>query len=235
MTTDLSARLDLRRKSRRRSLLKRAGIVVAAVAVAAALVWLVWFSPVLQVREVEVTGGEVTTPEQVIEVAQVPLGTALAAIDAGAIRERVLSLPAVAAVEVKRNWPDTVVIVLTERQVVYQRVVDGGFQWVDAEGRVFHTSPVAVPGVQAHTATDDERLLRDVATMVSALPPEITEQVDRVAATSIDHLVIYLIDGRIVVWGNAEKSAEKAALLPTLLAMAGNVFDISVPSHPAIR
>ncbi len=60
----------------------------------------------------------------------------------------------------------------------------------------------------------------------------ITEQL---STASIDNIVVTPTDGRPIVWGNASQSAEKAALLPVLLAQPGNVYDISVPSHPAIR
>lgn len=234
MTTDLSAKLDLRRKSRRRAQLKRAAIIAAVLALLAGIVWVIWFSPLLHVRSVEVVGNQVTTPEQVIEAAQVPLDTPLASINGAAIRERVLALPPVAAVDLTRNWPNTLVIEVTERQLAYQLADGPSFLWVDADGRIFHTSTARVPGVVAYTSSQEERLLRDVATMVLALPPEIAEQVSHVEASSIDHLVIQLGD-RIIIWGNAEKSAEKAALLPTMLAMTGQVIDVSVPSHPAIR
>ena len=75
----------------------------------------------------------------------------------------------------------------------------------------------------------------DVATVVAALPPQVAEATERVEASTIDHIVVLLVDGRSIVWGNADNSAEKTAVLPALLAMSGTVLDVSVPSHPAIR
>ena len=78
-------------------------------------------------------------------------------------------------------------------------------------------------------------MLADVATVVSALPADVVAQTTQVTASTIDHIVIELADGRQIVWGNASLSDEKAALLPVLLAQPGTVFDVSAPGHPAIR
>lgn len=232
---DLVAKLDLRRRTRRRVLLRRTAIAVGVLAVAAGLVWLVAFSSVLETREVAVRGNELTTPEQVVEAAQVPLGTPLVRIPGNAIRQRVLALAPVADVKLHREWPNLLVIEVIERTLVYQRLYNGSYQWVDATGRVFHVLDERSPGVVAVTDSDDHRILADLATVVSALPIEVVDQVERIDAPTIDSIVVLLTDGRSIVWGNADRSAEKAALLPTLLAMPGSVFDVSVPSHPAVR
>ena len=66
-------------------------------------------------------------------------------------------------------------------------------------------------------------------------PADVVAQTTQVTASTIDHIVIELADGRQIVWGNASLSDEKAALLPVLLAQPGTVFDVSAPGHPAIR
>lgn len=234
-TADLGPRLNLRRKTQLRSRLRRIVLLVAALAVIIGLVWVALFSTVLETREVEVTGTQIITAQQVIEVAQVPIGTPLTRIPAAAIKQRVLSLPAVAEVELHRNWPHTLGIEITERSLVYQRVDGDRYQWVDADGHIFHATAEPGPSVVAQVAGGDQRLLADVATVVAALPAEVIEQTERLEASSVDSIVVLLVDGRTIVWGNASQSAEKAALLPTLLAIEGTSYDVSVPSHPAVR
>lgn len=232
---DLTARLNLRNRNRRRSRLRRLAIAALALAVLVGLGWLVGFSRVLDVREIAVSGNELTTSEQILTAAQVGLGTPLARIPANEIRQRVLALPAIAAVKLHRNWPNTLLIEVTERQLVYQRLSEGQYHWVDVEGRIFHVLPERSPGVVAVVAGDDQRFLADVATVVAALPADVVELVGHLEATTLDHIVVLLVDGRSIVWGSAEKSTEKAALLASLLAMPGTVIDVSVPSHPAIK
>lgn len=233
--TDLGPRLDLRRKTRRRTRLKRTAIGVLAVLLVGLLGWVVLFSSALETREVVVEGNQITTTEQVIEVAQVPLGIPLTRIPAAAIKQRILALPGVAEVKLHRNWPHRLGIEVIERTMVYQLVDAGGYQWVDAEGRVFYTRPDRVPGVVATTASDDQRILADVATVVAALPAEVAEQTEMVTAVTIDHIVISLADGRQIIWGNATKSAEKATVLGALLTQPGTIYDVSAPGYPAVR
>ncbi|GAA2181960.1 FtsQ-type POTRA domain-containing protein [Brooklawnia cerclae] len=233
--TDLTHRLGLRRKQRRRAQARLVAWIAVAVAFAVALGWLIGFSHVLETREVSVEGNEITSTQEVLDTAQVPMGVPMARLDVEAIRQRVLSLVAVADVKVTRSWPNTVSIAVTERTLVFQRVADGVYQWVDTDGRVFNTSPERVAGIIATTTGDDPSMLGDVATVVGALPADVAAGTDHVEADTIDHIVVFLADGRQIVWGNADKSSEKAALLPTLMGMEATVIDVSVPSHPAIR
>lgn len=234
MSADLSTRLDLRRRARRRTRLRRILLAALAAAAAGVLVWLVLFSSVLETRQVTVEGTEILTAEQVSQTAQVPIGTRMARLPGGAIKQRVLALPAVAEVKLHRQWPNELVIRVTERTMVYQRADETGYQWVDAEGRIFHAEAERRPGVVAVVSGNDQRMLADVATVVQAMPSQVAEATEHVEATSIDNIVVLLADGRSIVWGNAEKSAQKAEVLPALLDMPGTVFDVSVPSHPAV-
>lgn len=232
---DLGPKLDLRRKNRQRVRRKR-GIIVILVAVLLALAgWLALFSPVLETREVSVTGTELTSVDEVTQAAQVPIGTPLTRLPSDAIRQRLLALPEVADVKLHRNWPHTLEIEIIERTMVYQRVNGDGYQWVDATGKIFHTSAEPAEGITATIDSDEQRMLADVATVVQALPADVAGQVTRVTAATLDHIVLDLADGRQIVWGNAEQSSQKAALLPVLLAQPGTVYDVSAPGHPAIR
>ena len=75
MSADLSARLDLRRRARRRTRLRRILLGTLGAAVSCVLVWLVLFSSVLETRQVSVEGTGILTAEQVTQTAQVPIGT----------------------------------------------------------------------------------------------------------------------------------------------------------------
>ena len=97
--TDLGPRLDLRRKTQQRARRKRAIIIGAALVVLAVLAWVALFSSALATREVTVTGTQLTTTDEIVQTARVPLGTPLTRIPADAIRQRLLALPEVADVK----------------------------------------------------------------------------------------------------------------------------------------
>src|SRR3954452_7467919 len=92
-----------------------------------ASVWLVFMSSVLTVKHVEVEGESQLTTEQVLAAADVPVGAHLAQLDLASIRTRVAGLAAVKHVDVSRDWPDGVLIRISERREV--AVVEIGGQY----------------------------------------------------------------------------------------------------------
>src|SRR6187402_1235417 len=75
--------------SNRRRPWLRALLVVASVGLAALVGWLVWWSPVLAVDDVEVAGVTGAEARAVAELASVPEGTPLARVDTDAVATRV--------------------------------------------------------------------------------------------------------------------------------------------------
>lgn len=226
---------DRRRRRTRRRLI---AILAAAVVLLAGgvAVYLLYFSDVFVSKEVEVSGVSLLTVDQVLEQAQVPRGEPLAALDVAAISSRVAKLPEVAVVTVGRRFPGTVLIDVTERVLVYQRVIGGRYQWVDATGTVFRTADAAVPDAPVATvAGDDARLLMDVATVVGHLPAKVVGDVKQVQAKGVDDITIQLADGRRIVWGSAEDSGLKGSVLEALLGVDAKVYDISAPANPTTK
>ncbi len=234
---DATPRLRTKRRAQRRRRLLRAGVAVVVLAVIGGLVYLVGFSPVLAARATRVVGTSLLTPEQVTQAAAVPLGTPLARLDTGAVERRVLALPEARSVDVSRSLPGTVVLRVTERQAVYVLSSGSRFTMVDADGTGFHEVPEVTKGmlVANLAAPGDQRVRKDVATVVTALPPSIGERAVLVSATSPDQIVIELSGGVQLLWGSAEQSAEKARVAAALLTQPGKVYDVSSPSHPAVR
>lgn len=233
---DASVRLAQKRRQRLRRRVLRATVAFAVVAVVAATVWVVGFSQALAATTVTVTGTSVLTPADVTAAAQVPLGTPLIRLDTDAIAKRVKALKPVAAVSVSRSVPNRVTIAVTERKAVYAVSSSAGFDLVDASG-VPYTSVSDVPqGLPvANISQDSERLRRDVATVVGAMPQVLRDRAVLVTAATPDSIVIELRGGAEVVWGSAEDSAEKATVIAALLTVSASVYDVSSPSHPTTR
>lgn len=233
---DASVRLAQKRRQRLRRRALRAVVAFAVVAVVAASVWVVGFSQALAATTVTVTGTSVLTAADVTAAAQVPLGTPLIRLDTDAIAKRVKALKPVAAVSVSRSVPNKVTIAVTERKAVYAVSSSSGFDLVDATG-VPYTSVGDVPqGLPvANISQDSERLRRDVATVVSAMPQVLRDRAVLVTAETPDSIVIELRGGAEVVWGSAEESAEKATVIAALLTVSASVYDVSSPSHPTTR
>jgi cell division protein FtsQ len=200
-------------------------------------VWVLFFSTAMTVRDVSVKGNSTMSSVRVEKVAKVPLGRQLARVDLGAIRARVETLSAARSVSVSRSWPHTVTISITERTPV--AVVDrgAGLQAVDVDGVLFDSyarQPAGLPLVQ--TAPDvKSEALAEAARVVTSLRSDIAAKVERVDVETVDRIRLHLADGRTVMWGSAEDSAQKAAVLAVLLRQEAREFDVSVPGRPTTR
>lgn len=195
---------------------------------------LVLASPLLDVDRVEVTGTGRLTPAQVVAAARVDPGTSLLRLDAAAVQRRVEALPAVARVEVVRDWPGTVRLTVIERTTA-AAVAQAGqpVRLVDADGTVFGTAQgvpagvptltVPAPGPQADDATTTAAL--DVLTELS---PALRSRVVSVRGVTPQQVVVLDEGGRRIVWGAPGGDADRksqAALL--LLGRPGGQIDVS--------
>jgi cell division protein FtsQ len=210
---------------------------VLVLALLGTFAWVLLGSSMLSVRRVDVTGSTLVSPDQVRAVAAVPLGTPLARVDTAAVGARVKALPSVAGVDVRRSWPSTLVIAVTERQPL--AVVASGQRFVelDASGVAFASVParpsglpllvVAAPG-PADPAT------RAGLTVIAALTPPLRAVVKQVVADSPTSIQLDLTDGRLIVWGDASQSVKKAQVATALLGRASTRIDVSAPDVVAI-
>lgn len=231
---ELQPRRDLRERARRRQRLRRLGLVLLVAVVAGAVVWAVFFSGLTATNQVEIRGNELVSSEEITQTARVPMGTPLARVDIDAIQQRLLAVPAVAEVRVSRRLMHTILIEVVERQMVYQLLNDNGYQWVDQGGHLFETRADPVDGVVVVAKRPTQEVLAGVAGVVGALPESVSTQTQGIEVSRTGFVVITLTDGRVIKWGETTATQEKADLLPHLMQVPGTVYDISVPSHPAV-
>jgi cell division protein FtsQ len=215
-------------------------VVAIAVVLLAFAGWVVYGSSWLGVRSVRVEGTSYLTPEQVERAARIDAGTPLARLDLDAVEQRVAWLPAVDEVDVRRDWPDGVRIVVRERSAVAVVRQDGEHWAMDAEGvlyRQYREPPRRLPLVRADDLdrAGRENALREVASVVGALDSGIARKVDHVEVASMDAIALILANGDEVRWGSAAQSDLKARVLATLLEVDASVYDVSVPEQPTTR
>jgi cell division protein FtsQ len=204
--------------------------VVALLAGGAA--WLLYGTSLLGVREIVVDGARIAAPEDVRAAAGVTDGTPLLRLDLGEIADRVRALPPVADVTVRRSFPDTLVITVTERTPAAVVPQPGGFAVLAADGVVFHQvadAPAGVPVVRVQAPGPGDPATMAALRVLPALTPQLRQVLAEVVAPSPTAITLALTDGRVVVWGDAEESELKAAVATTLLDHAGNTIDVTVP------
>jgi cell division protein FtsQ len=232
-----------RREHSRRYKRLRALLIVPALATVA---WVLWASPVLAVRSVQVDGAVALTADEVRDAAGVRIGTPLLRVDTDAARARVARLPQVSAVEVSRGWPSSVVITVTER-VALAVVESGGQRYlVDDEGVLFDTitgdpPPGVVPLDVPDPAAGDPATEAGLAALAS-LPGDVRADVASAGATSAEDVTLTLADGTTVLWGDGGDSEAKGTVLSALLDQmaAGTLepattIDVSAPDAVVLR
>lgn len=200
--------------------------------------WLLYFSSVLTVGSVKVSGNDTLTSARVERVAAVPYGEQLIQVDLAAIQARVEGIDAVASAEVSRSWPDAISIQVTERVPIAVVERGGETRALDADGIVFQRKesllpqglPVVETALNVNAAT-----LAEAARVVLALRSDIASRVERIQAGSIDNIVLELAGGVTVQWGSAEDSENKARVLEILLEEDVKEIDVSVPGRPTTR
>lgn len=226
---------DRRRGDRKRRWILWGSIVGAVVLIGAAI-YLLGFSPVFATHNVQVNGTSLLTEDEVREAAQVQLELPVLREDTGAIAERVRQLKPVRDVAVGRALPDTIVINVTERTLSYQVKEKGSVSWVDTEGVIYNTSSAGSDGVIQVSAPDaDDRLRRDIATVVANLPGNVKGDIESFSAKAVDRISFTLSGDREVVWGSAEESELKGQVLSALLSVEASVYDVSAPRDPITR
>ncbi len=198
-----------------------------------ALIWLVWFSPVFAVKDVQVvdSAGGILSTDQIAQAqaaANIPLNQPIARIDSGASAQAVANLPWVSSVEVRRGWPNEVVVALDLRIPLARVKGLGASQGVDAQGIVFDSLNLnGLPLIEA----SGEALVSAVE-VVANLPKNLAQKVVRIRAESIDSIELDLKSGSIVRWGSADEPEFKAAVLDALLSRRAQIYDVSAPELP---
>ncbi|MET0929969.1 MAG: FtsQ-type POTRA domain-containing protein [Aeromicrobium sp.] len=240
MTYDVFAE---RSRSERRRRWRRIALAVLVVALAAALVWMIWFSSVLAVRDVEVAGRTTLKQSQVLSAADVPLGRPLARVDIAAIEGRVAALERVDTVDVSRSWPRTLSIEVVERETVVWATIDGEIRGIDRHGldyRSYSSAPKDTIEARISTVPADDRLettesIVAVVELIAAKDRGLSRQIQSVTAASKDSIELDLTEGRTVVWGSDAHGERKLTVLDSLIGIDATRYDVSAPDQPTTR
>lgn len=239
-----SRRNDVAR-GRKRKLLTVAGTLVLL----ALLVWAAFWSPLLSVRDVKLTGAQHTTADEVAAAAGLGSEDNLLLLSADEVVAAARTLPWVADAEVERRLPGTVKVKVVERKPAL--VVSLGLaRWtIDARGHVLETGesepglPV-VGGVEVGAIKPgvklDAPVIREVLATWRSLPKRLAQDVQAIFAPTLERISFTLVDGTQIRYGAAERLDAKNEVLMALrkrLDEEGRMtsyIDVRVPTSPAV-
>jgi cell division protein FtsQ len=213
-------------------------LVLLTAGVVGTAAWLVFFSPVLGVRSIEIVGNITVPTERVRQQAGVADLHPLATVDLSGVESRVLGIRQLATARAERVWPGTLRIEVAEREPVAGLQIAGKVAVVDRNGVVIEIKDVTPPLLPLLVV--DRPAAGDPATMaalqvVQSLPEALTGRVRQVRATTAEGVSLKLSDGRTVVWGGPDRAEEKGRILTTLLRRKADVYDVSSPDVVTLR
>ena len=232
----MSDRFSQKLQQQRRKTRWRMAAVVAGLVLIGLGVWLVFYSSVLAIDEVEVSGTKYLTPEQVTQAAEVPMGKPLVRLEVEKVVDRGEELLIVKSATVDRKLPHSVLISVTERNAVAWLEVDGEPWAVDGSGVVYRqlaNRPGHIPELKVDAR--DRRTVAAAAAVAADVMGDgsiLAQQVQAISAQSRDSIELDLTEGRTVFWGSRQDSATKLTVLEALLKTDARVYDVSAPERP---
>ncbi|WP_414944201.1 cell division protein FtsQ/DivIB [Amycolatopsis sp. cmx-11-32] len=233
---------DRRRTTRpvKRREMRRRWVALLSVLTVVAVVYLLWFSSMLGVRQVDVAGANSVPADQIRAAAAVPDQKPMLRLDTDDIRDRVAQMPGIATVDVSRSWPGTLEITVTERAAIafFDSGPGGdGVHLVDGGGVVFKTvkeRPTGLPELKLPLVSADDPVTRAVTGVLGVIPQQLSKQVTTATAKTPGSVEFALADGKTVRWGTSADTERKAKVLAALLTREGKVFDVSAPDLPTV-
>jgi cell division protein FtsQ len=224
---------------------RRTLLVVAAsvVALIVAMMLVLAYSPLLAVKTVQFEGN-VLTPDKAVRTALDPLkGTPLPQIGPAKVKDLLSGQPAVKDVVVQAEAPSTLQVTVIEYQPV--AVIKSGkkYDLVAGDGRrlasVARRADAELPLIDGAKLGGDEKVFASVTRVLSALPASVLKELDHAGAKTIDSVELTLTNGKTVLWGNDDRSADKARVLEAFLGAKQDasvkVYDLSTPDQPVTR
>jgi len=237
-------RIEVRRDEGRR----RLRILVALLGVVALTAGTVLTvrSSLLDVDHIEVEGATHTTPEAVIAASGLQLGTAMTKVDETRMLPAIEALPWVRRVDVRREWPGTVVITVEERVARAVTVaISGLWAVLDGDGRVL--AEVAEPAAGLLPLEEVGAVPEPGGTapgagaplaVLATLPPTLASRVTGLVAGEGGEVELKLNPRGTVRFGSAADAAAKVRAIETVLASVDvrnlDVLDVRLPSSPVL-
>jgi cell division protein FtsQ len=210
---------------------------VLLVVVGVGLALILYFTPAMSARNIVITGIGAVTREEVLDAAQVRIGTPLLQINTNQVADRVAAIRRVASARVQRQYPSALRITVVERVPVAVKDFPDGPHLFDRDGVDFATGPPppALPYIDVADPGPTDPATKAALQVLLALRPEVASQVGRIAAPSVASITLTLGDGRVVIWGTTDRTDEKAEKLAALLTQTGKTYDVSSPDLPTVK
>jgi len=207
--------------------------VLVISAITSTLLYIGWYSNLLIVKNIEIRGANEVPVQLISETAQVSLNTQLLRVPTTTVVERLKTITQIGRAEVRRGWPSTLVIEISERTPIALTDIPEGRFLVDETGFPYLPAP-AEANLPLVSGPDDASRASSVLVWQS-FPDWLKAEVVITNTDNPNSIWFTLTSGRKVIWGDLTKAEEKSAVLKVLRRMAGSIYDVSTPEVPVVK
>lgn len=209
-------------------------LVAGLVALVVLLGVVVYAAPILRVSQIEVQGTTNADAEAIRTASTINAGDNMLRLDIAGAAQSVSKVPWVEKVTVKRSWPTTVTIDVTEHKAIGY-VMDGDTPHVvDENGQIFLTGVKPEGALEfKKTKADDARAIQSVTQVITALSDDLRGKLEGIEAESADSIKLFF-PNQAVYWGSSERADEKAEATRIVLGREGN-WNVSNPAMPTVK
>ena len=218
-------------------------VVLLTVFLTAVAGWLLGWSSILTVKQIEVVGVSANSPiksESIIALSGIRINEPMARLSGASVERELAQIPRIKSISLLRHWPHTVVLVIQERVPTAAIVKGNEFQLIDSESNQYATVAVLPTAVPTVLITGDYKTgLKSAMSVITELPVLIRSQLTHVESSGTDGVQLTLRKGARIIWGSSEDFGLKSRVLATLLTGAGankvKIFDVSAPFAPTTK
>lgn len=216
-------------------------------ALAGLAVWLLLYSPFLDLNDVRISGLGQTDPASISEITDQLLGDPLLTANIDDARELIADLPWVKDVEISRSWRNgSLNISVIERTPVAVVLSDAGYDLVDIEGKILDTLEDArdflvVEGIGEAGASARAYLNSEAALEVAhelAQVPQLSQKVGAVVQDEAGKIFLRLDSGGWVYLNDTRELGSKLSSAETVLSQAdlscSEMLNVDSPLAPVV-
>lgn len=215
--------------------------LIAAVSALAILVVVVWVTPVLEVKNIEVVGTKLVSEEKILKDLKGFKGKPLPQVTTEDVASKLSGYELIDSVSAVSVPPHTLRVVVVERSAIAIVVINGVNYLYDPAGVQLGRADAKdkLPTiVGAGNPSTSKAFARSIDVLLS-LPSSLLSSVWSIKATSKDNVVLTLrSNNQRILWGDSSDPGLKAKVLAALMKHYKRsldiTFDVSSPSQPSV-
>jgi cell division protein FtsQ len=200
------------------------------------------YSPLFGVERISVSGAQQLAADDISDALAGQLGTPLPLVDESAVKAALVAFPLIETYALEARPPHELVVRIVERTPIGLIETRAGYTLVDAAGVALSTVATPSAGIPllAITGGIDSDAFVAAGQVMRALPDDIRAQVTELTASTPDDVTLTLGGSNAqVVWGSADRSADKALNLAKMMAQRPpsdvTTYDVTSPEVVVVR